>query len=86
MATSIILNFAKINIILGAVNLIPIPPLDGSRILLGILPERAQRILIRIEPYGLLILFGLLFTGFLNPVIMFVQKLIVVFIKFVLRI
>jgi len=86
LATSIILVIAKINIVLGALNLIPIPPLDGSRILLGILPERAQRVLIRIEPYGLLVLFGLLFTGFLNPVIIFVQKLIVAFIKLVLRI
>ncbi len=86
MATSIIWTIANINIVLGALNLIPVPPLDGSRILLGILPERAQRVLIRIEPYGLLILFGLLFTGFLNPVIIFVQKLIVTFIRFALRI
>lgn len=86
LATSILLVIAKINIVLGSLNLIPIPPLDGSRILLGILPERAQRVLIRIEPYGLLVLFGLLFTGFLNPVIMFVQKLIVALIKLVLRI
>lgn len=86
LATSILMVIAKINIVLGALNLIPVPPLDGSRILLGILPERAQRALIRIEPYGLLVLFGLLFTGFLNPVIIFVQKLIVALIKFVLRI
>lgn len=86
MATSIILVIAKINIVLGSLNLIPIPPLDGSRILLGILPERAQRALILIEPYGLLILFGLLFTGLLNPVIMFVQKIIVALIKTILRI
>lgn len=85
LATSILMVIAKINIVLGALNLIPVPPLDGSRILLGILPERAQRVLIRIEPYGLLILFGLLFTGFLNPAIIFVQKLIVAFIKFTLR-
>lgn len=86
LAASIVLVIAKINIVLGSLNLIPIPPLDGSRILLGILPERAQRFLIRIEPYGLLILFGLLFTGLLNPIIMSVQKLIVAFIQFVLRI
>jgi len=86
LATSIILVIAKINIMLGALNLIPIPPLDGSRILLGILPESGQAALLRLEPYGLLILLGLLFTGFLNPVIMFVQKTIVTLIKLVLRI
>lgn len=84
--SSILLIIAKINVILGALNLIPIPPLDGSRILLGILPKRAQTALLLIEPYGLLILFGLLFTGLLNPVIMSVQGLIVAFIKLILRI
>jgi len=77
---------AKINIMLGALNLIPIPPLDGSRILLGILPQRAQVILVRLEPYGLIVLFGLLFTGLLDPVITFVQNIIVVLIKAILRI
>ena len=77
---------AKINIMLGALNLIPIPPLDGSRILLGLLPQRAQAILVRLEPYGLIVLFGLLFTGLLNPVITFAQNIIVVLIKSILRI
>lgn len=77
---------ANINIILGAFNLIPIPPLDGSRILLGILPEKAQRVLVKIEPYGLLIIFALLFTGVLNPIIIFTKNAILVFIKFILRI
>jgi len=86
MLASIVMVIAKINIILAALNLIPIPPLDGSRILMGILPERAQQALVRIEPYGLFILFGLLFTGLLNPVIMFVQQIIVAVIRFVLRI
>jgi len=86
LATSIIMVIAKINVVLGALNLIPVPPLDGSRILLGILPEKAQRVLVQIEPYGLLILFGLLFTGLLNPVIMFVQKIIVALIRLMLRI
>jgi len=44
----------RINIILGAFNLIPIPPLDGSRILMSVLPLRAQEGLARLEPYGFL--------------------------------
>jgi Zn-dependent protease len=86
LAGPIFFVLAKINIMLGALNLIPIPPLDGSRILLGILPEGGQRMLLRLEPYGLLILLGLLFTGFLNPVIMFIQDIIVALIKLILRI
>jgi Zn-dependent proteases len=86
IAVSVIFVIAKINIMLGALNLIPVPPLDGSRILLGILPEKGQAALVRLEPYGLLILFGLLFTGFLNPVIMFVQNTIMALIRLILRI
>ncbi|MDD3905790.1 MAG: site-2 protease family protein [Candidatus Omnitrophica bacterium] len=67
---------ARINIILGAVNLIPIPPLDGSKILMGFLPRTGQAILARFDTYGLLLLMLLLFSGLLNPVIMFMQKAI----------
>ena len=75
----------KINIILGAFNLIPIPPLDGSKILMSFLPERVQEKLSRIEPYGFFILVFLLFTGLLNPVIDFMQALVSGFIVFLFR-
>lgn len=67
---------ARINIILGAFNLIPIPPLDGSKILMSLLPQEAQRRLARLEPYGFFILAILLFTGLLDPVISLMQTLI----------
>jgi Zn-dependent protease len=66
----------RINIILGAFNLIPIPPLDGSKILMSFLPYEAQENLSRLEPYGFFILAFLLFMGLLNPVIAFMQNLI----------
>lgn len=75
---AVLLVFARINILLGALNLIPIPPLDGSRVLLASLPPRGQLALIRIEPYGMFILFALIFTGLLNPVIAFMENAIVV--------
>jgi len=86
MVAIVLLVMAKINIILGAFNLIPIPPLDGSRILYGILPEKAQGALAKIEPYSLLILFALLFTGILNPIIISAQNAMLAFIRFMLRI
>jgi len=67
---------AQINIILGAFNLIPIPPLDGSKVLMSFLSYRAQERLAMLEPYGFFILIVLLFTGLLNPVIIFMQDLI----------
>ncbi|MDP3703456.1 MAG: site-2 protease family protein [Candidatus Omnitrophota bacterium] len=60
---------ARINIMLGAFNLIPIPPLDGSKILTSVLPNGAQRSLARLEPYGFVILILLLYTGWLDPLI-----------------
>lgn len=67
---------AQINIILAAFNLIPVPPLDGSKILLGFVSPRVQNALLRLEPYGFFILIGLLYTGVLDPVIVFFRKLI----------
>ncbi|OPY93528.1 MAG: Peptidase family M50 [Syntrophaceae bacterium PtaU1.Bin231] len=67
---------AYINIILAAFNLIPIPPLDGSKILMGFVPYRAQEMLARLEPFGFFIIIGLLYLGWLNPVIAFFRWLI----------
>jgi len=58
-----------INVILMALNLIPLPPLDGGRIAVSLLPVRQAIQYSRIEPYGLFILLGLLFTGILGFVL-----------------
>jgi Zn-dependent protease len=67
---------AQINIVLAAFNLIPIPPLDGSKILMGFLPERFQYSISRLEPYGFFIIIGLLYFGALNPFIDFFRWII----------
>ena len=67
---------ARINIILGAFNLIPLPPLDGSKILMSFLSWEDQQKLSAIEPYGFYILIFLLFTGLLSPLIRFMQNMI----------
>jgi Zn-dependent protease len=55
-----------INIVLACFNLIPIPPLDGGRIITALLPRNLQRQFARIEPFGILILLVLLFTRSLD--------------------
>lgn len=54
------------NIVLMALNLIPIPPLDGGRIVTGLLPPGMAWQYSRIEPYGMYILFALILTGTLS--------------------
>lgn len=65
-----------INVFLGVFNLIPIPPLDGSRILMGLLPEDLSRRYALIEPYGFLILIIMLYLGIFSRLILATVSLI----------
>jgi Zn-dependent protease len=58
-----------INVIFMVLNLLPLPPLDGGRILVSVLPHRLAYGVSRIEPYGFIILIVLLFTGMLSFVL-----------------
>jgi Zn-dependent protease len=58
-----------INVILMALNLIPLPPLDGGRVAVSLLPMKQALQFSRIEPYGLFILLGLMFTGILGIIL-----------------
>ena len=64
-----------INLILGFFNLIPIPPLDGSRILSGLLPEKYAYKLSRIEPFGFMILIILFISGIFSFIFTLVLRL-----------
>ena len=82
--STLLYYLAQINIILAAFNLIPIPPLDGSRILMGFAPAGLQHALSRLEPYGFFIIIGLLYFGALDPLIDLFQWLILSLIRSVL--
>jgi Zn-dependent protease len=75
---------AQINIILAAFNLIPIPPLDGSKILMGFASARFQDFLSRLEPYGFFMIIGLLYLGALDPLIAFFRWMILTLISVLL--
>jgi Zn-dependent protease len=69
-----------INVLLMVLNLLPIPPLDGGRIAVSLLPRQAAASFARIEPYGFMIVIVLLASGMLNrlmfPVVVLVERVL----------
>jgi len=66
----------QINLLLAVLNLLPLPPLDGGRIISSLLPNKLAYQYDQLEPYGLFILLGLLFLGVFQTIILPITKLI----------
>ena len=64
---------AQVNLTLAAFNLIPIPPLDGSKILMGLVSGPVLQLFLQLERYGFIILIVLLYFDVLDPVIRFLR-------------
>ena len=79
----LLINFVVVNIALAVFNLIPIPPLDGSRIAVAILPPQWGEYILRLEQYGIMIVLALVFLGviglLMGPPMFFLERLILGF-------
>jgi Zn-dependent protease len=67
----------QINVLLAVFNLLPIPPLDGSNVLGGLLPPALARPLDALRPYGFVLLYALMLTGALGYLVVPPYRLLV---------
>jgi Zn-dependent protease len=68
--------FVELNVALAIFNLVPIPPLDGSRILYAFAPEPVQDFMQRIEPYGFFIIIALVLWGGASNILSYIDNIV----------
>ncbi len=73
----VLFNAISLNVLLAFFNMIPVPPLDGGNVLAGLVPESAARVLDSVRPYGIVILYGLMFMGVIGAIAYPIQEALI---------
>jgi Zn-dependent protease len=65
---SVLFNFVFLNVFLAVFNMLPVPPLDGGNVLAGFIPESMARALDTVRPFGIIVLYALMFMGVISAI------------------
>jgi Zn-dependent protease len=63
-----VFRFVYLNVFLAAFNMLPVPPLDGGNVLMGLVPESVARVIDQIRPWGIFVLYALMFMGVIGAI------------------